>query len=123
MVQAGFRCVIAPWREVAGARTPAFADIFAGNAVKNGLLTIELSELEVDRIFERVARTPGLEATIDLPRQTIELHGPAADRISFSMDPMRKDHLLKGLDDVDLTLEREWQIAAFEAGHDTQMIR
>jgi len=121
VVQAGYRAVIAPRKEQGGMRVPAFADIFANNAVKNGLLTIELSEAEVDRIFGYVARTPGLEANIDLAAQTIVLHMSPPDTIRFEIDPVRKDHLLRGLDDISLTLENEPAIAAFEAAHDAQL--
>ncbi len=123
VVQAGFRAVIAPRREQDSGTVPAFADIFASNAVKNGLLTIELTEAEVDAIFARVAATPGLEATIDLAAQTVVLHAKPPATIPFAIDPIRKEHLLRGLDDIGLTLEYADAIAAFEAHHDPQLSR
>jgi 3-isopropylmalate/(R)-2-methylmalate dehydratase small subunit len=54
------KAVIAPRREIGGAMIPGFADIFRNNCVKNGLLTIELSEAEVEEIFQLVERNKGL---------------------------------------------------------------
>ncbi|MDA0576566.1 MAG: 3-isopropylmalate dehydratase small subunit [Verrucomicrobia bacterium] len=121
VVQAGFRVVIAPTRVLDGNRVPAFADIFASNSVKNGLLTIELPETEVDRIFDAITATPGMKATVDLTLQTITLHGAKDETIRFEIDSIRKDHLLRGLDDIALTLEHATQITSFEAKHDTQL--
>lgn len=123
VVQAGFRAVIAPSKTLAGGQVPAFADIFASNCVKNGLLTIELTEENVDRIFAAVAASPGLEATIDLAQQTITLHTPSPTVIRFEVDAVRKDHLLRGLDDIAMTLDYASQITAFEATHDAQMVK
>lgn len=122
VAQAGYRAVIAPRREVDGSTVPAFADIFANNAVKNGVLTIELTEAEVDQIFARVAAHPGLEATIDLAAQTIILHGTPETTLRFTIDPIRKEHLLLGLDDIGLTLQHADAITKFETHHDAQMI-
>ncbi|MCE9613539.1 MAG: 3-isopropylmalate dehydratase small subunit [Lentisphaerae bacterium] len=123
VVQAGFRTVIAPRKTTANGEVPAFADIFANNCVKNGLLTIELTEREVDQLFAVVAATPGLEATVDLAAQTITLHAATPVVIRFEIDPVRKDHLLRGLDDIAMTLDYEPQISAFEKTHDAQMPR
>lgn len=122
VAQAGYRAVIAPRRDVEGGTVPAFADIFANNAVKNGVLTIELTEAEVDQIFDRVGATPGMEATIDLAAQTITLHSTPAVVLPFAIDPIRKEHLLLGLDDIGLTLKHADAISAFEAGHDAQLV-
>jgi 3-isopropylmalate/(R)-2-methylmalate dehydratase small subunit len=123
IMQAGYRVLIAPRREQDGNSVPAFADIFANNAVKNGLLTIELSEHDVNTIFEQVAGNAGLEATIDLQAQTITLHAGQETSIGFDIDATKKDHLLRGLDDIALTLEHVAEIDAFEAGHDVQMAK
>lgn len=97
---AGIRCVIAP----------GFGDIFAGNASKNGLLTVVLPE---DRCAAlRAAASAGADITIDLPNQQIR----AANSVyTFEIDPFRKRCLLEGLDDIDLTLANDDAIAAFEA--------
>ncbi|MDA0989415.1 MAG: 3-isopropylmalate dehydratase small subunit [Verrucomicrobia bacterium] len=120
VVQAGYRAVIAPRKDQGGNRVPAFADIFAGNSVKNGLLTIELGEGEVDDIFARVERREGLEATIDLVNQRVVLHDDKDVEFPFSIDPAVKDTLIKGLDDIDQTLLHESSITAFEATHNPQ---
>ena len=122
VMQYGFRVVIAPWSEENGERTPAFADIFRNNSVKNGLLTIELSPQEVEQIKTAVADHPGLEATVDLEEQTIILHtgGSPEPQIPFEVDPAVRRQLLDGLDEIGLTLEHEADIAAFERQHDPQ---
>ena len=96
----GIRCVIAP----------SFGDIFAGNASKNGLLTVQLPE---DRCAElRAAVAEGADITVDLPNQQIR----AANSVyAFEIDPFRKRCLLEGLDDIGLTLANNEAIAAFEA--------
>ena len=97
LVDAGIRCVVAP----------SFGDIFAGNAVKNGLLTITLPEPEVADIQ---AGLPGA-MSVDLPAQT--LRRPDGRPIRFEIDPFRKRCLVEGLDDIGLTLQHEAAIAAF----------
>src|SRR5690349_1149959 len=74
IAQYGFKVVIAPRKEIGGATIPAFADIFRNNCVKNGVLTIELSEPQVNEVFELVGRYKGLEATVDLDEQRVVLH-------------------------------------------------
>lgn len=123
VIQAGFRTVIAPRRETDDGVIPGFADIFAGNAVKNGLLTIELSEAEVDEIFRMVGRFPGLAATINLEKQRIVVHLDEEEAFHFSIDPGVKAHLMRGLDEIALTLQHEDAIARFEQQHDVQMAR
>jgi 3-isopropylmalate/(R)-2-methylmalate dehydratase small subunit len=98
LVDAGIRCVIAP----------SFGDIFAGNAAKNGLLTITLPEEQVAAIR---AQLPGPMET-DLPSQRIRL--PDGSTLSFEIDAFRKRCLVQGLDDIGLTLEHAGAIAAFQ---------
>ena len=119
--QYGFRAVLAPWVERDGSRIPGFADIFRNNSLKNGLLTIELTDAEISEIFELVGRFPGLEATIDLPEQRVVLHLDEEVSFHFDIDPGVKHHLVKGLDDIALTLERTPDIAAFEKTHNVQI--
>ena len=119
--QGGYRCVIAPWRETAGGRVPAFADIFANNCIKNGVLTIQLSEEQVERIFQLVADHPGLEATVNLQEQQIVLRLEEPVTIPFDVAPATRDYLLRGLDEIGLSLEHEDAISAFEAAHDVQL--
>ena len=121
VLQYGFRCVIAPCRGEGEARIPAFADIFRGNSVKNGLLTIELTEREVDALFERVGEDPGVEATVNLDAQRVVLHGDGEETFSFEIDPSVKDHLVRGLDEIALTSQHRDAIAAFESAHQTYL--
>ncbi len=114
ILQFGFRVVIAPQVERNGQRIPGFADIFANNAVKNGLLTVQLSEHEVQTIFEWVERFPGLQATIDLEEQRIVFHMDEEEAFHFDVKANIKEHLIKGLDDIDLTLEHEGDIVRYE---------
>jgi 3-isopropylmalate/(R)-2-methylmalate dehydratase small subunit len=101
--QYGFRAVIAP----------SFADIFYNNCFKNGLLPIVLTELEVARLFDEVQGFNGYELTIDLPEQVVRTGDGRA--FSFSIDAFRKECLLKGLDEIGLTLKHADKIRAFEA--------
>jgi 3-isopropylmalate/(R)-2-methylmalate dehydratase small subunit len=85
-----------------------FADIFASNAYKNGLLLIELPQRSIDLIMKT-----GLESiTIDLAAQTISVAGK--EIIEFDIDVFRKHCLLNGLDEISLTEQQEPQITAFE---------
>ncbi|BBO71015.1 3-isopropylmalate dehydratase small subunit [Desulfosarcina alkanivorans] len=116
--QDGYRVVIAPARTVDGKRLPGFADIFRNNTTKNGMLAIELSEAEVDAIFDMVAEHSGLTATVDLPDQHVVLHTPSPRRFVFEIDAGAKQQLLGGLDDIDLTIGYEADISRFEAQYD-----
>jgi len=101
----GFRAVIAP----------SFADIFANNCVKNGVLTVVLPENEVDRIARRAAEASAYQLTIDLENRTVEDgEGLAAQ---FQIDEFTRHCLLEGLDDIGLTLQHEPEISAYEARH------
>jgi 3-isopropylmalate/(R)-2-methylmalate dehydratase small subunit len=95
----GFRVVIAP----------SFADIFAGNAFKNGMLLVALPQDQVDRLMEVAATEP---LTIDLENQVVTT--PFQDRFEFAVDPFRKTCLLGGLDEIGLTLAMDSQIGAYE---------
>ena len=88
---------------------PSFSDIFSGNAFKNGILTVVLPQEQVDRLME-VAETDPI--SIDLEHQTVTT--PFQDRFTFEIDPFRKHCLLRGLDEVALTLESGDAIARYE---------
>jgi len=120
--QDGFKAVIAPWQERAGARVPAFADIFRTNSAKNALLTVELSDAEVEEIFRMVDRYPALEATVDLDRQRVTLHTAEEIAFHFEIEPSVKERLIHGFDEIGLTLQHEAAIRAFEARHDSQWL-
>jgi 3-isopropylmalate/(R)-2-methylmalate dehydratase small subunit len=97
----GIRCVIAP----------SFGDIFAGNAVQNGLLTAVVSDDEAAEMMAALVATPQLPLVVDLERQTI-LCGNREYR--FAIDPVRRARLLNGSDDIALTESLRDQIAAFK---------
>jgi 3-isopropylmalate/(R)-2-methylmalate dehydratase small subunit len=107
MLDYGFRVVIAP----------SFADIFANNSLKNGILLITLPEAQVDELFRRTEATPGYRLTIDLPSQTISEESGAGLKIHFDIDAYSKQVLLEGLDDIGLTLKHEAEISAYEQSH------
>ncbi len=119
--QYGFRVVLAPWQVRDGERVAAFAEIFRNNAIRNGLLTVELAEAEVDEIFDAVARHEGLEATVDLEACAVTLHTPEPKVFTFSIDPLARHTLLEGLDEVRQTLQWAAEIGEFERRHDAQM--
>jgi len=110
--------IIAPWKEINGVRVNAFADIFRTNTVKNGLLAVELSEEEVDLIFEHLEANERLQATADLIEQQIVLHDADNTVFNFTIEPGDKEQLISGLDDIDLTLRYESDITRFEETHD-----
>jgi 3-isopropylmalate/(R)-2-methylmalate dehydratase small subunit len=99
----GFRAWIAP----------SFGEIFQENTYKNGLLPVALPPKRVARIRALLEEKPGAQLTIDLPAQTIALPDGSVER--FELDPFRKQCLLNGWDDIDLTLQHEPAIAAYEA--------
>jgi 3-isopropylmalate/(R)-2-methylmalate dehydratase small subunit len=99
---AGFRAVIAP----------SFADIFFNNSFKNGFLPIVLSKEDVDHLF-RDASPEGYRLRIDLPAQTVST--PSGRSFSFTIDPFRKDCLVRGLDEIGLSLKHADAIRAYEA--------
>ncbi len=121
--QHGFQVVVAPWQQRAQARVPGFADIFKNNCSKNSLLTVELSEAEVEEIFQMVGRYPGLEATADVHEQRFTLHLPEEVSFHFDIDASVKERLIHGLDDIGLTLKQVSTIDAFEKNHDTQIAK
>ena len=95
----GFRVVIAP----------SFADIFAGNAYKNGMLLVVLPQNAIDRLLA----TADAEVTVDLEQQMVTTG--YQDRFAFAVDPFRKEALLTGQDEIGLTLTMAPAIASFEA--------
>lgn len=95
-----------------------FADIFRGNSLKNGLLTVVLAQADVERLWELVETEPRTEVTVDL--QALEVRaggepGAPAFTASFELDENARWRLLNGLDDISITLGYEADIAAFEA--------
>ena len=91
---------------------PSFADIFKNNCFQGGVLTIELPQPDVDWLMARAEETPEAEIEVDLETQTVRA-GPGWER-TFEIDAFRKYRLLRGLDDVSMTLEYEPDVATFE---------
>jgi 3-isopropylmalate/(R)-2-methylmalate dehydratase small subunit len=89
---------------------PSFTDIFAGNAYKNGIVTVVLPQEAIDRLMEVAETDP---VAIDVESQTVTT--PFQDRWRFEMDPFRKHCLVEGKDDVDITLQSEGDIERYEA--------
>jgi 3-isopropylmalate/(R)-2-methylmalate dehydratase small subunit len=98
----GIRCVIAP----------SFGDIFASNAVKNGVLPALVSEAFAERLIRWLAAAPEPVVTLDLERQLIRAE---SFEEAFAIDPVRRLQLMKGWDDIDLTASYLETISAFKS--------
>ena len=92
--------------------SPRFADIFRGNAGKQGLLTGVVSEADIERIWAVIEADPGVQMTVDLEAREVVI---ADIRVPFEIDDYTRWRLLEGLDDIGLTLRNEDKIAAYEA--------
>jgi 3-isopropylmalate/(R)-2-methylmalate dehydratase small subunit len=101
----GFRAIVAP----------SYADIFYNNCFKNGLLPVRLADAEVARLFEAAGAIPGYELTVDLERQWVV--DDWGNKFGFAVEPFRRECLLKGVDDIGMTLRHEADIAEYEARH------
>ena len=119
LVQDGYKIIIAPRKEVGAEVIPGFADIFKNKTTKNGVLAIELSSDEVDQIFAAVDAKEGLEAPVNLEEQTVTVHAEEELRFAFDIEPGIKNQLIKGLDDIGLSLEHAEDITQFEGIHNT----
>ena len=108
MLDLGIEAVIAP----------GFSDIFASNAFKNGLVAAALPQDAIDRLLAVAKDQP---IRVDLETMTVTT--PYQDRFEFALDPFRRDCLMRGLDEIGLTLESEVAIAAFEARPEAELLR
>jgi 3-isopropylmalate/(R)-2-methylmalate dehydratase small subunit len=97
----GFRAIIAP----------SFADIFATNCTKNGILPVVLDEAETAELVRR-AKIPDYKLTVDLEKK--EVRDEKGFSAHFAIEDFKRKFLLEGLDDIGLTLQHESQIAAYE---------
>ena len=88
---------------------PSFSDIFSGNAFKNGIVTVVLDQAAVDRLLEVAQDYP---ITVDL--ETMTVTSPLQDRFTFALDPFRRACLMRGLDEIGLTLASEAAIRTYE---------
>jgi len=100
----GFRVVIAS----------SFADIFANNCVKNGVLTVPLTEDETAELA-RKAETPGYQLTVDL--ESCSVRDEQGFTAKFKIDEFTRHCLLEGLDDIGLTMQHEGDISKYESRH------
>lgn len=98
----GFRAICAP----------SFADIFAANCAKIGLLTVELPDDVCRRLIVLATDEPNATVRIDLEAETVAF---ASESVPFQLDPHRRHMLLNGLDEIELSLTRETEIATYEA--------
>jgi 3-isopropylmalate/(R)-2-methylmalate dehydratase small subunit len=109
----------APWAlaawGISAVITTSCADIFQGNALKNGLLPIMVDPERHRQLFELVKRDPDVELTVDLEAQVVHL--PGDEDLPFSVDPFSKLMLLKGTDEMGYLLGKGAAIDAWEAAH------
>ena len=98
----GFKAVI----------SPRFADIFRGNSLKGGLLTVELPQDVVDQLWEASENDPSVTVTVDLQSRLVSCGNL---EVGFEIDDYTRWRLLEGLDDIGLTLRHEGDISSFEA--------
>lgn len=99
----GFRAVI----------SSSFADIFANNSTKNGFLTVQLRNDEVETLMQRAQEIDNYAVTIDLEK--CEVSDDQGFRAKFPVDEFVRHCLLNGLDDIGLTLQHDTEIAAYES--------
>jgi len=109
----------APWAildyGVRAILAPSYADIFYNNCFKNGILPVTLSDEQMDELFKRTQQNEGYKLTVDLEQQVVT--DDKGLRYSFTVDPFRRECLLKGLDDIGLTLVHEAEITSYEKTH------
>jgi 3-isopropylmalate/(R)-2-methylmalate dehydratase small subunit len=98
----GFKAVI----------SPRFGDIFRGNSLKAGLLTVVLDEKVVQRLWEDIEQDPSTEVTVDLVERQVRWSGEVH---AFELDDYTRWRLMEGLDDIGLTLRHTDEVAAYEA--------
>ncbi|MFE4538377.1 3-isopropylmalate dehydratase small subunit [Streptomyces scopuliridis] len=94
-----------------------FADIFRGNSLKNGLLTVVLEQPVVDALWAIAESDPTAEIAVDLEQRQVRATSPDGATLTadFELDENARWRLLNGLDDISLTLQNEAEIAAYEA--------
>ena len=101
----GITCVI----------STSFGDIFYNNCFKNGVLPIQVSADDLEKLFDDAERGANAIISIDLEKQ--EIRGPDGGMVKFEVDPFRKQCLLNGWDDIGLTLRDEEKISSYEKRH------
>ncbi len=89
-----------------------FADIFRGNAGKQGLIAGVISDSDTELLWQAMEANPGMELQVDLPAQEVRFSDTV---VAFEIDEYTKWRLMEGLDDIGITLQNEAAIAAYEA--------
>lgn len=98
----GFCCLIAP----------SFADIFYNNCLKNGLLPVRLTEQQIEELFRRTFSQASYRLTVDL--EACQVRDENGLTLPFLMNEFSRECLLKGLDDIGMTLQLDERICAYE---------
>ena len=98
----GFKAILAP----------SFGDIFYSNSFKNGFLPIRLENRDIDMLFDASRSSPGFKVIINLEKQFVQIQDNK--KFEFNIDDSLKNRLLKGLDDIALTLEYTEKIRIYE---------
>ena len=93
----------------------SYADIFYNNCFKNGILAIKVNEAQLNALMEEINANEGVSFAVDLENQKVTT--PAGNGFSFEIDPFRKDNMMKGLDDIGLTLKHDAKIGSYEEQH------
>ena len=88
-----------------------FADIFRGNSQKMGLLTVILSQDEIEKIWQTVESKPDTQISVDLESKTVSYEGKT---LSFAIDDYTRWRLMEGLDDIGLTFTKIDSVSRFE---------
>jgi 3-isopropylmalate/(R)-2-methylmalate dehydratase small subunit len=88
-----------------------FADIFRGNSLKGGLLTVILPQSEIEKLWAAIENNPAMTITVDLESKTVAYEN---ERISFDLDDYTRWRLMEGLDDIGLTMRNLGDVEKFE---------
>ena len=88
-----------------------FADIFRGNSLKGGLLTVILAQAEIEKLWAAIENNPVMTITVDLESKTVAYEN---ERISFDLDDYTRWRLMEGLDDIGLTMRNLGDVEKFE---------
>ena len=92
----------------------SFADIFRANALKNGLVPVQIPQETVEAITELVESDPSTQITVDVAKRTVSVE-PAGIEAGFPLDDFARYRLMNGLDDIGLTLQRQQEIDSYES--------
>lgn len=104
LLKNGVRCVIAP----------SFGDIHFSNCMKRGVLPVRLSEADCARLRDQLHASPGVSISVDLEAQQVT--GPDQSVYPFEIESFDKGRMLKGLDDIDITMQYVAEIERYESG-------